>query len=258
MHTPPQASSGWLSAHHDARTEERVVQLGEVAKRRSEAGRSYETPLLAFCGGAPAGGGGCPAGLGLQPIACEALRGSCAGRGRVGFTLRSRFALGSPLLPWACTSGSNKLKPAHDNEGGAEAAGLAVAVTSSRRSRQPCWRAGLSEHVCGKAGRLSVVCISMFHVQQHFPGDLAKPALAESKQDSCALLPGALPASHLRKRWPSCLGGVAGLASVIREGYSEDPHQGVPAMGTPAHSSGCRERERVWEGLAAVTGGMLL
>lgn len=257
MHTPPQASSGWLSAHHDARTEERVVQLGEVAKRRSEAGRSYETPLLAFCWGAPAGGG-CPAGLGLQPIACEALRGSCAGRGRVGFTLRSRFALGSPLLPWACTSGSNKLKPAHDNEGGAEAAGLAVAVTSSRRSRQPCWRAGSSEHVCGKAGRLSVVCISMFHVQQHFPGDLAKPALAESKQDSCALLPGALPASHLRKRWPSCLGGVAGLASVIREGYSEDPHQGVPAMGTPAHSSGCRERERVWTGLAAVTGGMLL
>lgn len=118
----------------------------------------------------------------------------------MGFTPLSRFALASALLPWACTSGSNKLKPAHNNEGGAEAAGLAVAVTSSWRSQQPCWRAGLSEHVCGKAGRLSVVCIFMFHVQQHFPGDLAKPALAESKKDSCALLPRAPPASHLRKQ----------------------------------------------------------
>lgn len=256
VHTPPQASSGRLSAHHDARTEERVVQLGEVPKRRNEAGRSYETPLPAFSWGAPARGS--PAGPGLQPIAREALRGSCAGRGRVGFTPHSRFVLASPLLPWACTSGSNKLKLAHDNAGGAEATGLAVAVTSSWRSQQPCWRAGLSEHVCGKAGRLSVVCIFMFHVQQHFPGDLAKPALAESRKDSCSLLPRALPASRLRKRWPSCLGRVAGLASVNREGHSEDPHQGVPAMGTPARSSGCGERERVWTGLAAVTGGMLL
>lgn len=28
----------------------------------------------------------------------------------------------------------------------------------------------------------------MFHVQQHFPGDLAKPALAESEGDSCSFL----------------------------------------------------------------------
>ena len=118
----------------------------------------------------------------------------------MGFTPLSRFALASPLLPWACTSGSNKLKLAHDNEGGAEITGLAVAVTSSWRSQQPRWRAGLSEHVCGKAGRLSVVCIFMFHVQQHFPGDLAKPALAESKKDSCSFLPRALPASHFRKQ----------------------------------------------------------
>lgn len=55
------------------------------------------------------------------------------------------------------------------------------------------WKAVVFEHVYGKESRLSVVCIFMFHVQQHFPGDLAKPALAESTRDSCSFLYVALP-----------------------------------------------------------------
>lgn len=55
------------------------------------------------------------------------------------------------------------------------------------------WKAVMFEHVYGKESRLSVVCIFMFHVQQRFPGDLAKPALAESKRDSCLFLYIALP-----------------------------------------------------------------
>lgn len=40
-----------------------------------------------------------------------------------------------------------------------------------------------------------MVCIFMFHVQQHFPGDLAKPALAASEGGSCSFLYIALPPS---------------------------------------------------------------
>lgn len=61
-----------------------------------------------------------------------------------------------------------------------------------------CWKAVVFEHVYGKESRLSVVCIFMFHVQQHFPGDLAKPALAASEGGSCSFLYTALPPSSER------------------------------------------------------------
>lgn len=57
------------------------------------------------------------------------------------------------------------------------------------------WKAVVLEHVYGKESRLSVVCIFMFHVQQRFPGDWAKPALAESAGGSCSFLYTALPPS---------------------------------------------------------------
>lgn len=52
-----------------------------------------------------------------------------------------------------------------------------------------------------------MLCTFMFHVQQHFPGDLAKLALAESKKGSCSFLSVALP---LKAVGLSCLGGGQG------------------------------------------------
>lgn len=70
----------------------------------------------------------------------------------------------------------------------------------------------------GKEDRLSVVCIFMFHVQQHFPRDLAKLALAENKKGSCAFLSGALPPTS-ESSWAFMSGaGGTGLALFIGEG----------------------------------------
>lgn len=61
----------------------------------------------------------CPAGLSHPACHLGAPLGSVEGV-RVGSTLRSCFAVASGLLSWACTSGSNKLKLAHDGEGRAK------------------------------------------------------------------------------------------------------------------------------------------
>lgn len=62
-------------------------------------------------------------------------------------------------------------------------------MTSSCGSHQRArWKAVVFEHVYGKESRLSVVCIFMFHVQQRFPGDLAKLVLAASEGGSCSFL----------------------------------------------------------------------
>lgn len=103
VHTPPQASSGRLSAHHDARTEERVVQLGEVPKRRNEAGRSYETPLLAFSWGAPVGAGGV-----LPAQACSPLPVRLCVAPVQGGAGRASHPAHASLLPLPCSLG-----PAH-------------------------------------------------------------------------------------------------------------------------------------------------
>ena len=160
---------------------------------------------------------GCPASLGLaahRPGVCLAP----VDGGRGGPRSRSRFPLASPLLPRACTSGSNKLKAAPDNGGRAGAMGWAAAMTSLGRSQQQRWKAGLFEHVCGKESRLSVVCIFMFHGQQHFPGDLAKLALAESKKGSCSFLSVALP---LKAVGLSCLGGGQGWFYLLEKDVQE-------------------------------------
>lgn len=65
---PPLAAPSQLSAHHDARAKERVVQPGEVPKRRNENGRSCETP----CRPSPGSSSGGPCWPRLQPIAREA------------------------------------------------------------------------------------------------------------------------------------------------------------------------------------------
>ena len=78
---------------------------------------------------------GCPASLGLaahRPGVCLAP----VDGGRGGPRSRSRFPLASPLLPRACTSGSNKLKAAPDNGGRAGPMGWAAAMTSLGRSQQ--------------------------------------------------------------------------------------------------------------------------
>lgn len=75
-------------------------------------------------------------------------------------------------------------------KGGAEATGLAVAVTSTVEKPAAVLESRSTEHV-GRRGRLSVVCIFMFHVQQHFPGIWLSPPLAEQERQ-LRLLPRAL------------------------------------------------------------------
>lgn len=98
-----------------------------------------------------------------------------------------------------------------------------------------------------------MVCIFMFHVQQHFPGDLAKPALAESQRGSCSSPSIALPPTSES----SCAfvsEGGQGVVLLIGEGLLGDP-KGVDGQDRatlagayqPAQLS-CRERSLCVQG----------
>lgn len=78
--------------------------------------------------------------------------------------------------------------------------------------------------MCGKESRLSAVCIFMFHVQQPFPGDSAKRALAESKKGGCSFLSVALP---LKAVGLSCLGGGQGWFYLLEKDVQETLVKGL-------------------------------